>query len=162
MTVEVEVFEWPVVSLARGAQVRLVHYIVDANGSLIDAAHWYGMSAAPHLDVRVDRPLAEEAIELTAEGWPPTAGRASRGSDRSDGALYRSVNAGSTWSRLALGERHEFARRPLVTRVWDSADSSSCWQTELPGLARRGRDVDFPRERLAGGRAGASGRALTP
>lgn len=48
---------------------------------------------------------------------------ASKGSNGSEGALYRSVNAGLTWSRLGLGERHEFARRPLVTRVWDSADT---------------------------------------
>ena len=69
MKVEVELFEWPAVSLAPGAEVRFVHYITDANGSLIDAAHWYGMSAAPDTsDVRVDRPLSEKAVELTAEG----------------------------------------------------------------------------------------------
>ena len=40
-----------------------------------------------------------------------------------EGALFRSINAGLSWERIALGDRDEFARAPLVTRVWDSEDT---------------------------------------
>lgn len=40
-----------------------------------------------------------------------------------EGALFRSINAGLSWERMALGKRDEFARAPLVTRVWDSEDT---------------------------------------
>jgi hypothetical protein len=43
---------------------------VDGSGrSVIDGEHWYAMSATPNYsDVRVDRPLSEKAIEITAQG----------------------------------------------------------------------------------------------
>lgn len=50
-----------------------------------------------------------------------------------EGALFRSINAGLSWERMALGKRDEFARAPLVTRVWDSEDTlfalaeGVCW-----------------------------------
>lgn len=70
MKVDVELFTWPSVQLAPGAEIRLVHWIVDQNGrSLIDGEHWFGMSGTPdYSDIRVDRPVAEESVELVAEG----------------------------------------------------------------------------------------------
>lgn len=70
MQVSVELFTFPSVQLAPGAQVRFRHWLVDANGrSLFDPDRWFAMSGAPDLsDVRVDRPAAERAVELVAEG----------------------------------------------------------------------------------------------
>jgi hypothetical protein len=47
----------------------------------------------------------------------------SRAADGAEGALFRSINAGLSWERMALGKRDEFARAPLITRVWDSEDT---------------------------------------
>ncbi len=47
----------------------------------------------------------------------------SRHAGGEEGALFRSINAGLSWERMALGDRDEFARAPLVTRVWDSEDT---------------------------------------
>lgn len=46
-----------------------------------------------------------------------------RKSTGEEGALFRSINAGLSWERMALGTRDEFARAPLITRVWDSEDT---------------------------------------
>jgi photosystem II stability/assembly factor-like uncharacterized protein len=48
---------------------------------------------------------------------------AARKASGEEGALFRSINAGLSWERMALGTRDEFARAPLVTRVWDSEDT---------------------------------------
>lgn len=43
--------------------------------------------------------------------------------DGTGGALYTSANGGVTWRIEALGGQNEFARAPLLTRVWDSEDT---------------------------------------
>jgi photosystem II stability/assembly factor-like uncharacterized protein len=70
----------------------------------------------------LDRPRAWDVAVI-----PATPDRiilsVSRGAGGEEGALFRSINAGLTWERMALGDRDEFARAPLVTRVWDSEDT---------------------------------------
>jgi len=47
----------------------------------------------------------------------------SRRGPGADGALFRSANGGVTWTRLMLDEEDEWPLAPVVTRVWDSADT---------------------------------------
>ncbi len=48
---DVDVWVWPQLTLAPGADVTLDHWVVDGNGtSLIDPEHWYWMSAVPDYD----------------------------------------------------------------------------------------------------------------
>jgi hypothetical protein len=70
MQVQVEMFSWPVIHLAPGAEVRIRHWVVDGDGiTLIDPNKWYSMSGVPDFsDVRVDRPVSEKIVELVAEG----------------------------------------------------------------------------------------------
>jgi hypothetical protein len=69
MGVAVDVFTWPAVVVAPGAQVSLIHWIVDGNGSsMIDPDRWCWMSAVPEFaDVRPDRPVPSATIEIVSQ-----------------------------------------------------------------------------------------------
>ena len=48
MGVTVDVYTWPEVVVAPGAEITLLHWIVDGNGhSMIEPGRWYWMSAVP-------------------------------------------------------------------------------------------------------------------
>ena len=69
MGVMVDVYTWPEVVVAPGAQVTLIHWVVDGNGSsLIDPDRWCWMSAVPEFaGARPDRPLAGATIQILAQ-----------------------------------------------------------------------------------------------
>jgi hypothetical protein len=70
MGVSVDVFTWPQIVLAPGAEVTFLHWIVDNNGeSLIDPDRWYWMSAVPEFaNVRPDRPVPGASLEIVIQG----------------------------------------------------------------------------------------------
>jgi hypothetical protein len=80
MGVSVDVFTWPQIVLAPGAQVTFLHWIVDNNGSsLIDPDRWYWMSAVPNFaGARPDRPVPGASLQIVSQGAyrdrQPTAG----------------------------------------------------------------------------------------
>ena len=69
MGVSVDVYTWPEVVVDATAQVTLIHWVVDANGSsLIDPDRWCWMSAVPEFaGARPDRPLASATIEIVSQ-----------------------------------------------------------------------------------------------
>jgi hypothetical protein len=69
MGVMVEVYTWPQVVVAPGAEVTFIHWVVDGNGSsLIDPNRWYWMSAVPeYAGVRPDRPVPGATIEVVSQ-----------------------------------------------------------------------------------------------
>jgi len=69
MGVMVDVYTWPEVVVAPGAQVTLIHWVVDGNGSsMIDPDRWCWMSAVPEFaGARPDRPLAGATIQALAQ-----------------------------------------------------------------------------------------------
>ena len=69
MGVTVEVYTWPQVVVAPGAEVTLIHWVIDEHGSsLIDPNRWYWMSAVPEFTgVRPDRPVPGASIEIVSQ-----------------------------------------------------------------------------------------------
>jgi hypothetical protein len=55
--------------VAPGAEVTLLHWVVDGNGhSVIDPDRWYWMSAVPeYAGVRPDRPVPGASIEILSQ-----------------------------------------------------------------------------------------------
>ena len=106
MGVEVDIIEWPQVIVAPGAQVDLIHWVVDNNGaSLIDPDHWCWMSAVPEpAGARPDRPVPAATIEIAAQ-------RPVR--DRRDSPGLASTNWLATW-RNPGDETATFHPRMLI------------------------------------------------
>ena len=66
----VDMWVWPQITLAPGADVTFDHWVVDANGmSLIDPEHWYWMSAVPDYNPqqRPDGPAAATGVEAVEQ-----------------------------------------------------------------------------------------------
>jgi hypothetical protein len=70
MGVLVDVYTWPEITLAPGAEVTFLHWIVDNDGiSLIDPERWYWMSAVPEFaDVKPDRPVPGASLQAVIQG----------------------------------------------------------------------------------------------
>jgi hypothetical protein len=57
MGVTVDLYTWPQVVVAPGAEVTLLHWVVDGNGhSVIDPDRWYWMSAVPDNETATFKP----------------------------------------------------------------------------------------------------------
>ena len=98
----------------------------------------------------LDRPLAAHAAVLP--GAPDVVVlSASRGQRDREGALYRSLNGGVTWSALALGGVYEWDQAPPITRLsesratevvvvdgraWGTHDRGQTWLPIAEGLPR--------------------------
>ena len=69
MADHVDVWEWPQLTLAQGANVTFDHWVNDAEGSLIDPQHWYWMSSVPAYDPdqRPDRPASATGVEIVSQ-----------------------------------------------------------------------------------------------
>jgi hypothetical protein len=69
MGVTVDLYTWPQVVVAPGAEVTLLHWVVDGNGhSVIDPDRWYWMSAVPeYAGVRPDRPVPGASIQVLSQ-----------------------------------------------------------------------------------------------
>ncbi|MFZ0172601.1 MAG: hypothetical protein WAL04_13035 [Acidimicrobiales bacterium] len=70
MATEVDVWVWPQLMLARGAEVTFRHWVTGADGiSKIDPDHWYWMSAVPDYDPDQlpDGPASATGIQIVEQ-----------------------------------------------------------------------------------------------
>jgi hypothetical protein len=79
MGVSVEVHDWPVIELAPGQMITLIHWIRSGGQSLIQPGRWYWMSAVPeYITSHPDRPIPGAELVAVSQGpvraWAEHAG----------------------------------------------------------------------------------------
>jgi hypothetical protein len=105
MAVEVDVWLWPQLMMAQGAEVTWDHWITGADGiSAINPDHWYWMSAVPDYDPDqlADLPANATGVQIVEQG----AYRAYENPAGGDNAVWRAtwrtptgLDEGVTWFR---------------------------------------------------------------